>query len=164
MLIIFGIGNDKKNLLKTRHNAGFIFIDSINHINHDNQLKLYKNSGYNINSAGEYLIQYIKEYNNLWVAHDDLETEIGCIKWSYGITSKGHNGLKNIISKIGCNFGHIRIGIGRPVNDYPVKDYVLEIETNPLFYQSIDFSANLCINNIDLLKSNNIEALRKLCK
>lgn len=165
MVIIFGIGNDIKNLLKTRHNAGFMLIDAINKYKYDcNLLNLYKNLGYNINSAGEYLAK-IPKLKDLWIAYDDLEVELGKIKWSWGISAKGHNGLKNIISKIGVEFGRIRIGIGRPQN-IDVTDYVLSEETNPLLYESIEFAAKICIEKYPLLKNQDLEALRKLsqCK
>ncbi len=168
MIIIFGIGNDIKNLLKTRHNAGFMLIDAINNkykYNHNhNLLSLYKNIGYTINSAGEYLIN-ITKLKDLWVAYDDLEVELGKIKWSWGISAKGHNGLKNIISKIGIDFGRIRIGISRPQN-IDITDYVLSEEKSPLLYESIEFAAKICIEYHSLLKNQNLEALRKLsqCK
>jgi PTH1 family peptidyl-tRNA hydrolase len=68
---------------------------------------------------------------------DDLETEIGKVKFS--LTGgdryiefnffRGHNGIKSMVSSFGCNsFEKIKIGIGRPESKNPevVANWVLQ--------------------------------------
>lgn len=60
------------------------------------------------------------------VIHDELDLSPGIIKLKLGGGSGGHNGLKDIITKIGSNdFWRLRIGIGHPGNRAAVVDYVL---------------------------------------
>jgi len=49
------------------------------------------------------------------VAHDELDIKPGNVKLKFGGGHNGHNGIKDIISRLGNNnFHRLRIGIGRP--------------------------------------------------
>jgi len=61
---------------------------------------------------------------------DDLETDIGKVKFSVIGGDRGHNGIKSLITAFGGknDFMKIKIGIGRPVTRNPdlVAKYVLD--------------------------------------
>nr|POE56651.1 peptidyl-trna hydrolase [Quercus suber] len=67
----------------------------------------------------------------LVIVHDELEKPLGVVtvKTAQGLSPKGHNGLKSIMSLIGQTpFVRLGIGIGRPVSREPsdVANYVLK--------------------------------------
>lgn len=60
------------------------------------------------------------------VAHDDLDLPAGRIRLKTGGGHGGHNGLRDIIAKLGSpDFHRLRIGIGHPGHRDLVLDYVL---------------------------------------
>ncbi|MDU4095480.1 MAG: aminoacyl-tRNA hydrolase, partial [Pantoea sp.] len=61
------------------------------------------------------------------VAHDELDLPPGVAKFKLGGGHGGHNGLKDIISKLGNNpnFHRLRIGIGHPGDRNKVVGFVL---------------------------------------
>lgn len=62
------------------------------------------------------------------VVHDELDIAPGTVKLKKSGGHGGHNGLKDIISKLGNNrdFGRVRIGIGHPGHASQVASYVLK--------------------------------------
>ncbi len=66
------------------------------------------------------------EPKDLVVAHDDLDLEMGRIKWDFKAGAAGHQGVSSIIDHLGTKeFYRVRMGIGRPVMKQEVKDFVL---------------------------------------
>lgn len=61
------------------------------------------------------------------VAHDELDLPPGVAKFKQGGGHGGHNGLKDIISKLGNNqnFHRLRLGIGHPGDRNKVVGFVL---------------------------------------
>ena len=64
------------------------------------------------------------------VIHDDLDLRFGAVRFKFGGGNAGHNGLKSIDALLGCKYGRVRIGIGKPQNaleskDSAVLDFVL---------------------------------------
>ncbi|MFA7717223.1 MAG: aminoacyl-tRNA hydrolase [Candidatus Absconditabacterales bacterium] len=52
---------------------------------------------------------------DILVIHDDIDLPVGKIQLKLGGSSAGHNGLKDIIARLGTNeFRRLRIGIDRP--------------------------------------------------
>ena len=69
---------------------------------------------------------YDMPLNRIVVAHDDMEVQAGEIFFSKGGSSKGHKGVKSIEKELGeKDFYRLRIGIGRPPENYLPKDFVL---------------------------------------
>ena len=146
--LIVGLGNPDNKLLKTRHNIGFWFIDSLaQHLNvtfKDNlkkgfcdveyksekiNLKLLKPMTY-INDSGTPLKSFIKNTNiepsHIVVAYDDLDLEAGKVRLKFSGGSGGHNGIKDIVEKLGTkDFWRLKIGIGKPLDKNDVISYVL---------------------------------------
>ena len=65
--------------------------------------------------------------DEILVAHDELDMPPGVAKFKLGGGHGGHNGLKDIIAKLGNDKGfyRLRIGIGHPGDKSMVSNYVL---------------------------------------
>ncbi len=146
--IIAGLGNPGNEYEKTRHNAGFWFIDQI--INHYNLTlktesrfsadiaKLNTSSG-NIwlikpmnfmNRSGQSIAQLARFYKipaeQILVVHDELDLSPGTVKLKKGGGHGGHNGLRDTISQLGSkDFYRLRLGIGHPGSKEQVVGFVL---------------------------------------
>lgn len=69
--------------------------------------------------------------DDVMVIHDDMDFDFGTFKIKPGGSSGRHNGVQSVIDHIGKNFVRFRIGVGRPMDETPSRDYVLsEFETH----------------------------------
>tara|TARA_B100002051_G_C16584198_1_gene559303 strand:- start:325 stop:894 length:570 start_codon:yes stop_codon:yes gene_type:complete len=146
MFLICGLGNPGKEYINTRHNIGFNLIDKIsnyynfNLLKKDNKKEVLKGSINNypcllikplnfMNLSGqpvqEIMNFYKIEKNKLYVIHDDIDLELGKIKFKLGGGNGGHNGLLSIDEKIGKEYYRLRIGIDHPGIKDMVSNYVL---------------------------------------
>lgn len=145
--LIVGLGNPGQQYEKTRHNAGFLFVDRLaglygggwsragqfqgdvaECVIGGTKLLLLKpmtfmnRSGTSVGAALRY---YKLECGELLVVHDELELAEGVARLKRDGGHAGHNGLRDIIAHIGTkDFYRLRIGIGRP-SVGGVADYVL---------------------------------------
>ena len=146
MFLFIGLGNKGSKYQDNRHNIGFLFIDYLVKKYHflkiNNRLKsiLYKGSILNndillsqpqtmMNLSGE-SVRLVKNFykinqDNIFVFHDELDLDIGKIKFKFGGGSAGHNGIKNIDTHIGNEYYRIRIGINNENNFSEVNKFVL---------------------------------------
>ena len=146
MKLIVGLGNPGKEYENTRHNTGYIFIDSFAeklNVTFDKQkfnglyaettingekILLVKPLSY-MNLSGEVVGKFVNffkiDINDILVISDDLDMEVGRIRLRSKGSSGGHNGLKNIALHLNTeDFKRLKIGIS---NDKLIdtKDYVL---------------------------------------
>tara|TARA_B100000989_G_scaffold296185_1_gene278858 strand:- start:1638 stop:2198 length:561 start_codon:yes stop_codon:yes gene_type:complete len=147
MILIVGLGNPGKKYLKTRHNVGFMYIDKLkNKFDFPNYKNLFMGEItitelYNtkvmllkpktfMNLSGQSVKQAVKFYkipiDNIIVVQDDIDLEFSKIKVKQNSSHGGHNGIKDIISKIGKQFTRIKIGINKPVQKSDINKFVLE--------------------------------------
>ena len=132
MFLFIGLGNKGSKYQNNRHNTGFLFVDYLvkkyGLLKTNNKLKcaLYKGNILNndillskpetmMNLSGE-SVRLVKNFykikqENIIVFHDELDLDIGKIKFKFGGGSAGHNGIKNIDKHIGNNYYRIRIGV-----------------------------------------------------
>ena len=172
--LIVGLGNPDSKFLNTRHNIGFWFIDSLVdslgiHFNDDLKkgfcdtdyqseninIKLLKPMTF-INDSGTPLKNFIKNKNitpsQIIVAYDDLDLTAGKIRLKFSGGSGGHNGIKDIIEKIGTkDFWRLKIGIGKPTHKDDVISYVLGKPSPDDKKQILDGIENIIQNSQDLL-------------
>ncbi|MCK4492892.1 MAG: aminoacyl-tRNA hydrolase [Methylococcales bacterium] len=146
--LIVGLGNPGSQYEKTRHNAGFLFLDLLaaNYnglwrqelkfhgtlascvINSQKVLLLkpttfMNRSGQAVNSITRY---YKFSPEQILVVHDELDFMAGIVKLKKGGGHAGHNGLRDIIAHLGDkDFYRLRVGIDRPNVGKVVADYVL---------------------------------------
>ena len=147
--LIVGLGNPGPQYEQTRHNAGSWLIEAmVRHynltLNTDRKFfghvaKLSRPSGdvqllipatfMNLSGqAVQALANYYKiEPEEILVAHDELDFDPGTVRLKQAGGHGGHNGLRDIINKLGGNknFYRLRIGIGHPGDKKLVHDYVL---------------------------------------
>lgn len=149
MRLIAGLGNPGKEYGKTRHNAGFLFLDFLREawdfppfessakwkgavsaaVRNGEKTILLKPETY-MNRSGESvraLMDFFKlSPADLVVIHDDLDIAEGAFKVTEGSRAAGHNGVADLIGKLGTqDFRRIRIGIGRPPDNVPADAFVL---------------------------------------
>lgn len=89
---------------------------------------LAKSTGYMNTSGGpvQSLLAFFKiPPERLIVIHDELDIPFGDVRNKFGGGHAGHNGLRDIIARIGQNFHRIRCGIGRPSGNQEVSSFVL---------------------------------------
>jgi PTH1 family peptidyl-tRNA hydrolase len=147
MKLIAGLGNIGNKYTFTRHNAGFMLLDSIalnsglsfkensrlkclitNLRNGINDYVLIKPTTF-MNLSGE-AIRAVMDYykisvQDLIIIYDDIALEMGKIRIRANGSDGGHNGIKSIIQHIGTNkFNRIKVGIGPQIG--PSEHYVLQ--------------------------------------
>jgi peptidyl-tRNA hydrolase, PTH1 family len=146
--LIVGLGNPGQQYEKTRHNAGFLFLDSLaterlstwsnkpdfqglmSECNiAGEKVLLLKPQAY-MNRSGQSVGKVARYYKlaseEILIVHDELDFDAGIVKLKKDGGHAGHNGLRDIIAHLGTkDFYRLRIGIGRPVGSMEVVDYVL---------------------------------------
>lgn len=148
--IVVGLGNPGDEYIDTRHNTGFKVIDSLADALEievrkrkfsarfgsvefaDKKLILLKPWQF-MNRSGQAVAKAVGFYKldagDLLVVTDDMDLEPGRIRIRAKGSGGGHNGLCDIIDKLGTNeFARCRIGIGHSGEQDSV-DYVLEKPT-----------------------------------
>lgn len=153
--LIVGLANPGAEYAATRHNAGAWYIEQlVQRYNHSlkNESKFF---GYTarvniqgqdirflvpttyMNLSGEAVQAMATFYQikpeEILVAHDELDLNPGVAKLKLGGGHGGHNGLKDIINKLGNNpnFYRLRIGIGHPGDKSKVVSFVLNKPSKP---------------------------------
>ena len=157
--IIVGLGNPGSQYENTRHNAGFITLDTIakkNDIKVDRlkfkslcgtgkiggkRVLLMKPSTF-MNLSGQAVTEAMAFYKippeHTIVIFDDISLEPGKLRIRRKGSDGGHNGIKNIIYLSGSDkFPRIKVGVGaKPNPHWELADWVLsrftESEMKPL--------------------------------
>jgi PTH1 family peptidyl-tRNA hydrolase len=135
--LIVGLGNIGAEYERTRHNAGFWFVDAIagkagvsfgaerkfhgeaaRLRHHGRELWLLK-PGTWMNRSGQSVVALALYYKilptQILVAHDEVDLMPGTVKLKRGGGTAGHNGLKDIQAKLATpDFWRLRIGVGHP--------------------------------------------------
>jgi PTH1 family peptidyl-tRNA hydrolase len=153
MKMVVGLGNPGAEFVDTRHNIGFGVIDSLAEVLGidvgkrkfsarlgsgefgDKKLILLKPWQF-MNRSGEAVAKAVGFYKlplgEMLVVTDDIALEPGRIRIRAKGSAGGHNGLADIIDKLGANqFARLRVGIGRsdPRQKHSGIDYVLDRPT-----------------------------------
>lgn len=146
--LIIGLGNPGREYKDTRHNIGFMLIDSlaeklnargmkvqskaitISALYNERKIILAKPQTY-MNLSGQSvqgLLNFYKiPFENLLVAHDDLDIPFGTIRIRPTGGPGGQRGMADTIEQLGTkDFPRLRLGIGRPPGRMQAKDYVLQ--------------------------------------
>jgi PTH1 family peptidyl-tRNA hydrolase len=147
--LIVGLANPGPDYEKTRHNAGGWFVESLASAYNTTlkpDSKYFGLTGKIVVHGQEYRLLIPTTFMNLsgksvsklanffkipiediLVAHDELDLPPGIVKIKQGGGHGGHNGLKDIISKMSNdkNFYRLRLGIGHPGSREKVIGWVL---------------------------------------
>ena len=146
--IVVGLGNPGAKYERTRHNAGFIAIDYIaeKHGARIDRAKFSSLVGECVIGGSRVLLMKPQTFMNLSgvavgeaaafykipadrviVLHDEISFDPGVIRLRRKGSAGGHNGLKNIIERLGSDgFPRVKIGVGtKPTPEYDLVDWVL---------------------------------------
>jgi PTH1 family peptidyl-tRNA hydrolase len=153
MFLVAGLGNPGDQYHLTRHNIGFLCLDSLAEKLHadwsatkwqadaakavcnGSQLLLLKPLTF-MNLSGKAVAAAAVFYKippaKIIVVHDEIDLPLGRIKIVVNRGTGGHNGIRSIVSLLGSNeFIRIRAGIGRPDLPIPIERYVLMKISDP---------------------------------
>lgn len=146
--IIVGLGNPGTKYEDTRHNCGFMSVETLGEM-YKTEIKRLKfksltaeitvadkrcllmkpttfmnNSGEAVDEAADF---YKIPPENIIVIYDDINLDVGRLRIRQKGSDGGHNGMKSIILHLNSdNFPRIRVGVGKkPHPDYDLADWVL---------------------------------------
>ena len=171
--ILAGLGNPGKQYESTRHNMGWLALDSLMEKEKFTLPKLrfkawtgiFEKNGNKIlvmqrqtymNLSGEAVGEAARFYkvpaDHVLVISDDVSLPVGKLRIRKGGSAGGHNGLKNIIRHLGTDqFPRIKVGVGMPEHpDHEMIDWVTgkpQGEEAKLLRQTLDRAADaaLCL-------------------
>ena len=147
--LIVGLGNPGPRYDRTRHNAGFWFLDALAARYHcelrpesrfkgavgrcsiaGQDCRLLRPDTF-MNRSGEAVATVAGFYRippeAILVAHDELDLDPGVVRLKRGGGHGGHNVLRDTSTRLGSkDFLRLRIGIGHPGHKDQVVDYVLQ--------------------------------------
>lgn len=148
MKIIAGLGNPGDKYANTPHSIGFEVVDAIASAMGANweEKRAFKSciargefAGEKVllvkpqtfmNLSGEAVAPLVRYSNatsaDLLVIHDDIDLPLGRMRVRRGGSCGGHNGIRNIIDRLGTeNFLRLKLGMGRASDNSNVIDFVL---------------------------------------
>lgn len=155
-VLVVGLGNPGPKYAGTRHNAGIALIDELcsratpmpaqlavhkrtntevaelaaGRLLPDRQVILARTRAFMNVSGGpvKALADYFRvQTEDVFVAYDELDLDLGQVKLRKGGGDHGHNGLKSVTKSLGGKPYHkLAIGIGRPPGRMAPADYVLK--------------------------------------
>ena len=179
MKVVIGLGNPGKKYEKTRHNMGFLAVDSLRkklNINDEREKFQALVSEKNINGekviffkpqtfmnlSGNAIIEIINFYKldpkkDIIVIYDDMSLDFGDIRIREKGSSGGHNGIKSIISHISEEFIRIKCGIGSKKED--AVEHVLGEFSQTEQKELVEFLEKLNECVIEMLTVQNLERI-----
>ena len=145
MKIIIGLGNPGDNYRLTKHNFGFWIVDELVKqrslkykagkgeyvFAKDKQYMFIKPTTF-VNNSGLAIKQLLNYFDNidsndLIIIYDDLDIELGNIRFKSKGSDGGHNGIKSIIYHLNSDtFDRLKIGIATQTKMRPSEVYVLK--------------------------------------
>ena len=141
MILVVGLGNPGNEYKNTRHNVGFMLIDEILKTGGFSELSSSKFQGELFKKGSLLLLKpqtfmnlsgnSVKAVNDFYkperiiIVHDDIDLDLGAVKFKKGGSSGGHNGIKSIDALIGADYERVRIGVGKKRQDQDAANFVL---------------------------------------
>lgn len=187
MKILVGLGNPGEKYQNTRHNVGFVTLDTL--LKQLEPLKktfwekdekidtkalkingqeiflakpktFMNNSGYAVNS---FLAKKKANSEDLILIYDDVDLPLGKIRVRFGGAAGGHHGVESVIEQLGTDkFLRIRLGIGnlKYENSKRVKKGVEEYVISPFTAQEkkkVKEMVNQAIRSIFLILEHGMD-------
>lgn len=151
LLFVVGLGNPGEKYARTRHNFGFLAVEYLQQAWSGSDWRFEKkfqaeisevncvgrkiflvkpqtfmnNSGTTVRNLLDF---YKAKPENLIILHDEADIPFGKIKTTLSSRAAGHNGVKDIIEKLGTqDFRRVRLGVGKSINpNISIADHVLQ--------------------------------------
>jgi PTH1 family peptidyl-tRNA hydrolase len=177
--LLVGLGNPGKGYNSTRHNIGFYVLDKfciskgekwrldkkfeseLAAVRSGNAVLILSKPATFMNDSGR-AVQKICQFfrirpSEVVVVCDDISFELGEFKLTERSGSAGHNGLIDILSRLGPGFVRFRVGIGTKKNkSMDLKDYVLSNFTSDE-QKIIELMLPEILSNLQLLLDKGLE-------
>ena len=143
MKLIVGLGNPGDNYRLTKHNFGFWIIDKLVEQRFlkyklgkgdylfalGNNCMFLKPTSFMNNSgvAIKQVMNYYKNINDIIIIYDDIDIDLGQIRFRENGSDGGHNGIKSIINHLNTKqFDRLKVGIATDMDMRPSEVYVLK--------------------------------------
>ena len=148
-LVIIGLGNPGAQYARTRHNAGFLALDTLSAVYGEGDWQdrpkflaqvqeariitvpvlLVKPQTY-MNLSGDAVRKLVQFYKldpleQILLLSDDIDLPLGELRLRRSGGPGTHNGLKSVVHEIGEEFPRIRIGLGAPPAGADLAAWVL---------------------------------------
>jgi PTH1 family peptidyl-tRNA hydrolase len=146
--LIVGLGNPGAEYGRTRHNAGYWFVDELlrrhggawrRESRYQSELARTSVDGVELwlqkpltfmNGSGVAVASLARfqriDPGAILVVHDEIDLPPGAVRLKQGGGHGGHNGLRDVIAHLGPDFWRLRLGVGHPGSKDEVIDYVLQ--------------------------------------
>lgn len=181
--LVCGLGNPGAQYEATRHNAGFWFLDALQRAVPlpwrpetrflgdladtrigQQRVRFLKPATF-MNECGGAVASVCSYFDipaeAVLVVHDDLDLPPGTVRVKQGGGHGGHNGLRDIFSKLGSReFIRLRIGIGHPGNSDDVTDWVLR-KPSAADKTAILDAIDRALDEIDPMMAGDLEPVMK---
>tara|TARA_Y100000590_G_scaffold458939_1_gene614746 strand:- start:1444 stop:2013 length:570 start_codon:yes stop_codon:yes gene_type:complete len=144
MKLIVGLGNPGNNYASTKHNFGFWIIDKLvetsslkyklgkgEYIFAKDEKNIFVKPTTFVNDSGLAVKQILNYYKltieQLIIIYDDIDLDLGNMRFKSSGSDAGHNGIKSIIYHAQSDvFDRLKIGIATDMNMRPSEQYVLK--------------------------------------
>lgn len=146
--LIVGLGNIGREYDFTRHNVGFFILDALARANgliwsldkkheafvtkwqYKNDTMFLAKPTTFMNLSGRAIASLCKYYKiqnkDVIVVYDDIAFSVGDVRICLRDGCGGHNGVSDVLSRLGGGFIRFRVGIGgKPSKQMDLKDHVL---------------------------------------
>lgn len=175
--LIVGLGNPGADYERTRHNAGFWFVDALAAGGLRKEARFHGLCG-DVRMGGQScrllepqtfmnrsgravaaMVDYFRfDIEEVLVVHDEIDLPPGVARLKRGGGHGGHNGLRDIISALGGrkDFLRLRLGVGHPGHRDQVVDYVLH-KPSKAEQASIDQAISDAIGVLPLVLDGDLE-------
>jgi len=141
--LLVGLGNPDARYVETRHNAGFLVVETFAGPDAGAWLEKWEARVLRVRRRGnDVLVAKPQTYMNLsgrsvgrilrfhglgpedlLVVHDEVDLPLGRLKVEAGGSDNGHRGIRSVIENLGTDgFARLRVGVGRPTG--PKTDMV----------------------------------------
>ncbi len=165
-MTVFGLGNPGEDYADTRHNVGFMVVDTIARRLHGRYRRLPGRLVCRRELAGRPLVlvkpmlwmnqsgipvrsQLESEPDDFLVVCDDIALPFGRLRIRTRGSDGGHKGLGSIIQQLGTtSFPRLRVGVGSPPPEADAVDWVLgefPPEQRSALPELLDRAADACI-------------------
>lgn len=148
MKVLVGLGNPGRAYADTRHNIGFMCMDTLARrhgvafdkvamqaltasltLGAERVLLVKPQTFMNLSgdSVGALIAWHKLTPQDVIIVADDMDLPFGHLRLRFKGGAGGHNGLKSIIERLGTEeFPRVRVGIGRPPGRQQARGYVLD--------------------------------------